>query len=197
MLEDASPFHLILASASPRRCELLRRAGIDCEVRPSSVVEVRGAGEPGAEFALRAAREKALDVASSSVQGSLVLGADTVVLVDDEVLGKPIDSQDAARMLRRLAGRTHRVTTGVCLVRAPRTIEALDSSTTLVTFRPLDEREIQEHIASGEPFDKAGAYGIQGLASRFVTRIEGCYFNVVGLPVPLVYEMLKNATPEL
>ncbi|HEV2493678.1 MAG TPA: Maf family protein [Terriglobia bacterium] len=185
---------MILASASPRRRELLRRAGIACEVRPSSIVEIRSEGETGAEFALRAAREKALDVASSSVQGSLVLGADTVVLVDDEVLGKPIDSQDAARMLRLLAGRTHRVTTGVCLVRAPRTIEALDSSTTLVTFRPLDEREIQEYIASGEPFDKAGAYGIQGLASRFVTRIEGCYFNVVGLPVAVVYEMLKRAT---
>jgi septum formation protein len=195
--EDASPFHLILASASPRRLELLRRAGIDCEVQPSAIVEVRGSGESGEEFALRAAREKALDIASSTTHDSLMLGADTVVLVDDEVLGKPVDSADAARMLRLLAGRTHRVTTGVCLVRAPRTIEALDSSTTLVTFRPLDDAEIQDYIASGEPFDKAGAYGIQGLASRFVTRIEGCYFNVVGLPVPLVYQMLKNATPEL
>lgn len=165
-------------------------------MQPSSIAEIRSDGEPGEEFARRAAREKALDVAGSVAAGSLVLGADTVVLVDDEVLGKPADSEDAARMLRLLAGRTHRVTTGVCLVRAPRTIEALDSSTTLVTFRPLGEAEIQEYIASGEPFDKAGAYGIQGRASRFVTRIEGCYFNVVGLPVPLVYEMLKAAAPE-
>lgn len=187
---------MILASASPRRRELLRRAGIDCEVRRSSIPEVRQPGESGADFALRAAREKALDVAGSAAAGSLVLGADTVVLVDDEALGKPVDAEDAARMLRLLAGRTHRVTTGVCLVRAPRTIEALDSSTTLVTFRPLDEAEIQEYTGSGEPFDKAGAYGIQGLASRFVTRIEGCYFNVVGLPVPLVYDMLKAATRE-
>ena len=194
MREDASPFRLILASASPRRRELLRRAGIDCEVRPSSIDEIRSQGEPGEDFARRAAREKALDVASSAAAGSLVLGADTVVLVDGEVLGKPADSEDAARMLRLLAGGTHRVTTGVCLVRAPRTLEALDSSTTLVTFRPLDEREIQEYVVSGEPLDKAGAYGIQGLASRFVTRIEGCYFNVVGLPVPVVYEMLKAAT---
>jgi nucleoside triphosphate pyrophosphatase len=192
--EDGRHLGLILASASPRRRELLRRAGIDCDVRPSSIAEVRGSNESGADFALRAAREKALDVAGSAAHGSLVLGADTVVLVDDEVLGKPIDSDDAARMLGLLSGRTHRVTTGVCLVRAPRTIEGLDSSTTLVTFRALDEPEIQEYVESGEPLDKAGAYGIQGLASRFVTHLEGCYFNVVGLPVALVYGMLKSAT---
>ena len=182
---------LILASASPRRRELLRAAGFDFEVRPSGIEEKRRAGESGEEFALRAAREKALEVAASTPAEGLVLGADTVVIVQDEVLGKPAGPEDAARMLRLLSGVTHRVVTGVCLVRAPDRIEALRPSATLVTFRRLDEQEIREYVSSGEPLDKAGAYGIQGLASKFVTRIEGCYFNVVGLPVALVYELLK------
>ena len=184
---------LILASASPRRRELLRAAGFDFEVRPSGIEEKRRAGESGEEFALRAAREKALQVAASAPPESLVLGADTVVIVDGEVLGKPAGPDDAARMLRLLSGVTHRVVTGVCLVRAPDRIEALRSSVTLVTFRRLDEQEISEYVSSGEPLDKAGAYGIQGLAPKFVTRIEGCYFNVVGLPVALVYELLKGS----
>lgn len=184
---------LILASSSPRRQELLRRAGFEFEVRPSTVDEVLRSGESASEFACRAAREKALDVATSSPVGSLVLGADTVVVIDGEILGKPTDADDAARMLRRLSGATHRVVTGVCLVRAPDRIESVKHETTAVTFRRLDEREIHDYVASGEPMDKAGAYGVQGLASRFVTRIEGCYFNVVGLPIPLVYGMLKNS----
>ena len=184
---------LILASASPRRRELLRAAGFDFVVRPSTVAEERHPGESGEEFALRAAREKALQVAASTPPGSLVLGADTVVIVQGEVLGKPSDPEDAARMLRLLSGVTHRVVTGVCLVRAPDRIEALRPSATLVTFRRLDEQEIREYVSSGEPLDKAGAYGIQGLASKFVTRIEGCYFNVVGLPVALVYELIGEA----
>jgi septum formation protein len=182
---------LILASASPRRRELLRAAGFDFEVRPSGIEEKRRAGESGEEFALRVAREKALQVAASAPPESLVLGADTVVIVDGEVLGKPAGPDDAPRMLRLLSGVTHRVVTGVCLVRAPDRIEALTPSVTLVTFRRLDEQGISEYVSSGEPLDKAGAYGIQGLASKFVTRIEGCYFNVVGLPVALVYELLK------
>ena len=184
---------LILASASPRRRELLRAAGFDFEVRPSGIEEKRRAGESGEEFALRAAREKALQVAASAPPESLVLGADTVVIVDGEVLGKPAGPDDAARMLRLLSGVTHRVVTGVCLVRAPDRIEALRPSVTLVTFHHLDEEEISEYVSSGEPLDKAGAYGIQGLAPKFVTRIEGCYFNVVGLPVALVYELLKGS----
>ena len=168
-------------------------AGFDFVVRPSTVAEERHPGECGEEFALRAAREKALQVASSSPPGILVLGADTVVIVNGEVLGKPSDPEDAARMLRLLSGVTHRVVTGVCLVRAPDRIEALRPSATLVTFRRLDEQEIREYVSSGEPLDKAGAYGIQGLASKFVTRIEGCYFNVVGLPVALVYELIGEA----
>ena len=182
---------LILASASPRRRELLKNAGVDFEVRPSAVVESVGAGESPEDFARRAAREKALDVAAAVPAGALVLGADTVVVMGNEILGKPTGSEDAARMLQKLSGSTHRVITGVCLVRAPAGIEAEEHETTLVTFRRLDEKEIQDYLATGEPFDKAGAYGIQGFASRFVTRIEGCYFNVVGLPVARVVELLK------
>jgi septum formation protein len=116
-----------------------------------------------------------------------------VVVIDGETLGKPADQQDAARMLRLLSGRTHQVHTGICLVRAPVEIEALKHETTFVTFRELDEDEIRSYVESGEPLDKAGAYGVQGLASRFVTRISGCYFNVVGLPIARVYEILKKA----
>jgi septum formation protein len=180
-----------LASASPRRRELLRNAGFDFEVRPSNIVEEIQPGEPPEEFARRAAREKAMHVAAFSPPGSYVLGADTVVVIDGETLGKPSGPDDAARILRLLSGRTHRVHTGICLVRAPREIEAERHETTFVTFRELDEEEARSYVESGEPFGKAGGYAIQGLASKFVTRISGCYFNVVGLPVPLVYEALK------
>jgi septum formation protein len=182
---------LLLASTSPRRRELLRRAGFDFEVRPSHIVEEIQRGERPEEFARRAAREKATQVAASCPTGSFVLGADTVVVIDGEMLGKPSDPQDATRMLRLLSGRTHQVHTGICLVRAPDEIEALKHETTLVTFRELDEEEIRRYVVSGEPLDKAGAYAVQGLASKFVTRISGCYSNVVGLPVALVYEILK------
>ena len=187
----AFSMQLILASNSPRRRELLRNAGFEFEVRPSKVEEAVRRGERPEEFVRRAAREKALDVAASSPPGSLVLGADTVVVLNGQVLGKPAGPHDATRMLRILSGQTHQVITGVCLVRAPGQIEALTHETTFVTFRKLDDEEIRGYIASGEPFDKAGAYAIQGLASKFVTHIEGCYFNVVGLPIPLVYEILK------
>ena len=181
----------LLASTSPRRRELLRRAGFDFEVRPSHIGEEIRRGERPEEFARRAAREKAMHVAASSPPGSFVLGADTVVVIDGEMLGKPSDPEDATRMLRLLSGRTHQVHTGICLVRAPDEIEALKHETTLVTFRKLDEEEIRRYVESGEPLDKAGAYAVQGLASKFVTRISGCYSNVVGLPVALLYEILK------
>lgn len=182
---------LILASNSPRRQELLRRSGLEFEVHASGFEPLPEPGESAEEFTRRAARAKASAVAASLPPGALVLAADTVLIADDEILGKPGGPQDAARMLRLLSGRTHRVVTGVCLILAPEHTEALENEITLVTFRKLDEREISEYISSGEPFDKAGAYGIQGLASKFVTRIEGCYFNVMGLPVARVYEMLK------
>ena len=183
---------LILASASPRRRELLRQAGFDFDVHASSVEEVPHPHEPADEFARRAARDKALKVAACVPPDSVVLGADTVVIADGEILGKPADADDAARMLHRLSGVTHRVITGICLVRAPERVEALAHETTFVTFRTLDDEEIASYVASAEPLDKAGAYGIQGLASKFVTRIEGCYFNVVGLPVALVSTLLKT-----
>ena len=182
---------LILASASPRRQELLRNAGFDFEVRPSAVDERRLNGEAAEDYVLRLAREKALAVAASSPAGALVLGADTTVAVDRHILGKPADAADAVRMLRLLSGSIHRVITGVCLVRAPATIERLRSDVTWVHFRRLDEDEIQEYVATGEPFDKAGGYAIQGRAPRFVTRVAGSYSNVMGLPVELVEEMLK------
>jgi septum formation protein len=187
---------LILASNSPRRRELLHNAGFQFDVRPSGIEETRLPGEPPEEFARRLARDKALDVARQSAAGGYVLGADTVVAINGEILEKPADAADAARMLRTLSGRTHRVITGVCLVRAPESVLAWTHETTLVTFRNLSADEIDSYVESGEPFDKAGGYAIQGLASRFVPRIEGCYFNVVGLPIPLVYEIVKNIPAE-
>jgi septum formation protein len=188
---------LILASSSARRQELLRSAGFDFDVRPSGVEEARLPDENPESYVRRTARDKALAVATSalSVPDALVLAADTEVVVSGEILGKPRDGEDAARMLRLLSGRTHRVITGVCLARPLGSIEALEHETTRVTFRKLDDREIRHYIRSGEPFDKAGAYAVQGLASRFVTRIEGSYSNVVGLPISLVYSLLKPFLP--
>jgi septum formation protein len=137
------------------------------------------------------ARDKALSVAAQAAPGSIVLGADTIVVAGEEILGKPRDAADAARMLGILSGASHRVITGVCLVCSPAEVVALAHETTSVTFRGLDEGEIADYLASGEPLDKAGAYGIQGLASKFVRRVEGCYFNVVGLPIALVYDLVK------
>ena len=183
---------LILASNSPRRRELLRNAGFQFDVRPSGIAEARLPDESPENFAGRLARDKALDVARQSQAGRVVLGADTVVSVNGEILEKPVDAADAARMLRTLSGRVHRVITAVCLVRAPESVLAWRHETTSVTFRKLTDEEIESYVASGEPFDKAGGYAIQGLASRFIPRIDGCYFNVVGLPVPLLYEMMKS-----
>jgi septum formation protein len=183
---------LILASNSPRRRELLQNAGFQFDVRPSGIEETWLPGESPEEFARRLARDKALDVASQSEPGCLVLGADTVVAINGEILEKPVDAADAISMLRTLSGRTHRVITGVCFVRTPESVLAWTHETTSVTFRNLTDDEIASYVESGEPFDKAGGYAIQGLASRFIPRIEGCYFNVVGLPIPLVYEIVKS-----
>jgi septum formation protein len=186
-----APRKLILASGSLRRRELLRAAGIEYEVCPADISEDRQPGEPAIEYALRLAREKAEKVARQFA-GQFVLGADTIVVVDEEVLGKPRDAEDAARMLRLLSGRTHRVITAVSLI-APGSVPETRFLTTQVCFRPLEEGEIQQYIAGGEPNDKAGAYAIQGGAARWVVRLEGDYSNVVGLPMPLVSEMLHAA----
>jgi septum formation protein len=203
----------VLASASPRRQELLRNAGIRFVVEATDIREIPGPKENPKDFAERLAREKALAVFHARPSDH-VLGADTIVLVDDQILGKPRDAADAARMLRLLAGRSHQVTTAVCLVGSrqsvwgtrtgggpelrtesgePRTgFEDVRSETTLVTMGPLSDEEIGSYVATGEPMDKAGAYAIQGMASRWISRIEGDYFNVVGLPVSLVCRMLKE-----
>ncbi len=183
---------LILASASPRRGELLRNAGIQFAVRPACIDESLMRGETAEGYVRRLAREKALAVAQTCPSGATVLAADTAVEINGEVLGKPGNAEEARRMLRLLAGATHNVLTGICVIRAPGRVHGWEVETTAVTFRPLDDDEIQAYVRSGEPFDKAGGYGIQGLASKFVTRVEGCFFNVVGLPVTRVYSLLKS-----
>jgi len=183
---------LVLASASPRRQELLRNAGIAFTVQPADVDETPLPGESARACAERLARDKALAIARSRPD-DVVLGADTVVVVDDQILGKPADGEDATRMLRLLSGRTHEVITGVCVV-APNREEKTASETTLVMFTGLSEDDIWEYVATGEPMDKAGAYAIQGIASRWIPRIEGDYSNVVGLPIALVYRMLQQVS---
>lgn len=180
---------LILASASPRRSELLRNAGIPFAVDPADIHEEPLAGEAPIDYAQRLARDKAKTVLARHAD-AVVLGADTVVVVDEHLLEKPANANDAARMLRLLSGRSHQVITGVCLVAA--NFERTEAEVTQVAFVRMSEDEIAEYVASGEPMDKAGAYGIQGMASRWAERIEGDYFNVVGLPVARVYRMLKK-----
>ena len=181
---------LILASASPRRSELLRKARVVFRVEPAHVPEAPAPGEAPRAYAERLARDKARAIAAKHPNG-FVLGADTVVVVDEHLLEKPADEDDAARMLRLLSGRTHQVTTGVCLC-GPGT-EIVESETTQVKVAALSDEEIADYVHTGEPMDKAGAYGIQGMFSRWVTAIEGDYANVVGLPIARVYRMLKAA----
>lgn len=185
---------LVLASASPRRQELLRNAGIAFEVQAAGIAEEPLPGESAKDCAERLAREKALAVASQRPQ-DCILGADTVVTIDGRLLGKPADAADAALMLRRLSGREHRVITGVCVVADEQISVA--SETTVVTVCELTGAEIADYVSSGEPMDKAGAYAIQGRASRWIPRIEGDYFNVVGLPVALVFRMLRGVGSQL
>jgi nucleoside triphosphate pyrophosphatase len=196
---------LILASASPRRRELLAQAGYTFEVRPAHIPEDPLPGEDPIMYVTRLAREKAEAVfrEMSTAEGEAacksaecgsslaVLGADTTVTLDGAILGKPADAEDAARMLRLLSGRTHRVITGVALKAAQGTEVAAE--VTAVRFLTLSEEEIAAYVATGEPMDKAGGYGIQGRAARWIPRIEGCYFNVVGLPLALVCSMLEGA----
>ena len=182
---------LVLASASPRRQELLRNAGISFVVQPADIDETPLADEKAEQCARRLAREKALAVARVRPRDR-VLGADTIVVVDGALQGKPRDAADAVRMLRLLSGRTHEVITGVCLVEVGGSEVSVASETTRVMMNELSNAEIQEYVAGGEPMDKAGAYAIQGRASRWILRIEGDYSNVVGLPVALVYRMLRE-----
>ena len=204
---------LVLASASPRRRELLTQAGFSFDVHPAHISEEPFPGEEPVAYVTRLALEKAqvvfaefsINLGSPGLDSEtgestnpeslphsnlVVLGADTTVTLDDHILGKPEDTADAVRMLRLLSGRTHRVITGVAVVSAEGTEAAAEA--TAVSFRRLTEEEIAAYVASGEPMDKAGAYAIQGRAARWIPRIEGCYFNVVGLPIARVALMLEK-----
>ena len=181
-----TPPVLVLASGSPRRRQLLEMLGIPIEVRPPHVPEVRNPGESPQAYVERLAREKA-----ASVAGPLVLGADTTVVVDGEVLEKPVDATDALRMLRRLQGRVHQVITAIALKTPDSMLSATD--VTAVRFRPADDDVLRAYVATGEPMDKAGAYGIQGHGAALVERIEGDFFGVMGLPVRLVLDLLARA----
>ena len=210
-----NPNMLVLASASPRRRELLTQAGFSFDVRPADIPEEPLPGEDPTAYVTRLALEKAqavfaelsknLDMGapgpdsgtgdsanpnSAPASNLVVLGADTTVTLDDHILGKPQDAADAARMLRLLSGRTHRVITGVAVVTASHTEAAAEK--TAVSFRTLTDEEIAAYILTGEPMDKAGAYAIQGCAARWIPRIQGDYFNVVGLPLALVSTMLQS-----
>jgi len=180
---------IVLASASPRRQELLRAAAISFEVQPAHIGEDPLPGENAKECAERLAREKALEV-SKKRPNDVVLGADTVVVIGEQMLAKPLDADDAARMLRLLSGRQHQVITGVCIVANGKCVT--ESETTAVTMTEISAQEIADYVATGEPMDKAGAYAIQGRASRWIPRIDGDYGNVVGLPVALVWKMLRQ-----
>ena len=183
---------IILASSSPRRAEILRDAGITFEAIPAHVDEARRDGEAPMELVLRLAESKARAVAAQASGPCIVVGADTEVVLDGDVLGKPGSAEHAREMLRRLAGRTHEVITGLALMRLPEGALRREQEVTRVTFAPMSAEEIADYVASGEPFDKAGGYAIQGRGGRFVTRVEGCYFNIVGLPLARLYAMLRE-----
>lgn len=188
---------MVLASQSPRRIELMREAGFSFSVCPADIDEAPRAGEDPIALVARLSREKALAVAAggAAAAGELVIAADTVVALDGQALGKPVDAADAHRMLRALSGRTHQVYTGVCVARSgqdkqtPETfVEATD-----VTFYELADDEVDAYVASGEPMDKAGAYGIQGSGGRLlVNRIEGDFYNVVGLPIARLTRLIRH-----
>ena len=185
------PVRLVLASSSPRRAELLRAAGCEFDIVSPAIDERTRPGERPEDYVLRLASEKSAAAQSSAaMQDALVLGADTAVVVDAEILGKPEDDADVARMLRQLSGRAHQVMTGVSVRRSTREIREV--VTTTVWFATLTTPEIDWYVASGEGRDKAGAYAIQGRAARFIPRIDGSYSNVVGLPIALVYALISK-----
>ena len=180
---------LVLASASPRRAEILRAAGWPFEALPANIDESRHDHEDAETYVKRVAQAKA-EVVTPRVTGATVVGADTVVVVDGEILGKPRDEEDARRMLRLLQGRWHQVLTGVAVFNGNVGSPQVAHEVTEVRFAVMDENEVNWYVATGEPMDKAGAYAIQGLGARFIKGIKGDYSNVVGLPVRLLYELV-------
>ena len=183
---------LILASSSPRRAEILRTVGWPFEACPVDIDEARKPHEEAASYVERLAQEKARS-AAGVVAGSTIIGADTVVVINAEILGKPHDEDDARRMLRQLSGHWHQVLTGVALINGTPSGIRVAHETTEVKFAGMSDDEIDWYVSSGEPLDKAGAYAIQGLGSRFIEGIRGDYFNIVGLPVRLLYELLVES----
>jgi len=183
---------LILASASARRAQILRDAGISFGVLSSAVDETPYSGEAPQQMVQRLADAKVELVAARAVGPAILVAADTVVVVAGQILGKPRSTDDARRMLQLFSGRTHSVVTGVSLIRLPEMERRQFVETTLVTFAPLSRDEISRYLSTDEPYDKAGAYAIQGHAGRYIPRIEGCYFNVVGLPLARLVAALQE-----
>ncbi len=186
---------LILASASPRRAQILRDAGLRFELARATVSERRKRGETARLLTRRLAQAKAHTVVErlgNELPDAIVIGADTIVEVNGELLGKPQSPRAAREMLMKLGGRTHRVVTSVVAIRIPDYAETIATESTRVRFAALTTKEIAEYVATGEPLDKAGAYAVQGIGGRFIEKIEGCYFNVVGLPLARLYHMLIN-----
>jgi septum formation protein len=184
--------NLILASASPRRAQILRDAGISFSVLSSAIDETPYPEETPPQMVQRLADAKAELVAARAVGPAILIAADTVVVLDGQILGKPRSTDDARRMLELLSGRIHSVVTGVSLIRLPEMERRQFVETTRVTFAPLSPDELSRYLATDEPYDKAGAYAIQGYAGRYIPRIEGCYFNVVGLPLALLVDHLQK-----
>jgi septum formation protein len=185
---------LILASSSPRRAEVLRDAGFVFEIRPADVDETRQPHEAAEDYVRRVARAKAHAIAEparAAGERAMVIAADTIVLAERQILGKPKDAEDARRMLRLFSGKIHEVLTALCVINIPAAKEAFHLEKTRVEFLKMSDEEIENYIQTGEPFDKAGAYGMQGIAGRFATRIEGCYFNVLGLPLSRLWTTLQ------
>ena len=200
MPESRQPFRLILASASPRRRELLAQAGYLFTVEAADIDESLREGESPPDYVRRLAEEKARAILSRHTDQTdqtdlIVLGADTTVVLEGKILGKPADAADARNMLRRLSGRTHQVLTGIAAATSAGVTSAVES--TDVTFSGISEAELDLYCATSEPLDKAGAYGIQGYAARWIPRIDGCYFNVMGLPIARAVRLIEEATREM
>lgn len=183
---------LILASASARRAQILRDAGLPFQIISSAIDEAPMEGESPQDLVRRLAEQKAQLVAARAVGPAIVIGADTVIVLDGKILGKPRSAEEARATLEQLSGRTHAVITGIVLIRLPDETARQELEITQVTFAPMTGEEISGYVATGEPFDKAGAYAIQGRGGRHIIRIEGCYFNVVGLPLGKLYRLLRE-----
>jgi len=192
-MSKINKMEIVLASASPRRKQLLEQLGFQVRVYPSAFFEEKPSDQNFSAHVREMALRKALP-AAQALPDDLVLAADTLVILENEPLGKPTDATEAVAMLRRLSGKWHQVITGFCLMKQNQNLHIIDHATTDVHFYPLTANEIDDYVLTGEPLDKAGAYGIQGLGAKFVQEVRGCYFNVVGLPIGMVWQHLKTLT---